>query len=211
MPAQTLTLSEASYVLGRPAAVLNKAVDTGVIRARQRRVGKAVQRVLGPAELRFLRLDEELDRDLTPTGRRRLYDALRRLSSDSHRMKLGNLELDLALIDDDLKARLDRLDEIRGRVELRGEDSDAVIRGTEVPVHLIAALAGSQTIDEVLEDLPSLDREQVVAAIEYAKAYPKRGRPYAVRSMKRMLSDLAELGAFDESDSPGEAAPRKIP
>lgn len=211
MPGETLTLSEASYVLGRPAAVLNKAVDTGVIRARQRRVGQAVQRVLGPAELRFLRLDEELDRDLTPAGRRRIYDALRKLSFDSHRMNLGQVELDLASIDSDLKTRLDRLDEVRGGVELRGGVGRAVILGTEIPVHLIAALARTQTIDEILEDFPSLQREQIVGAIEYAKAYPKRGRPHAVRSLKRTLADLAELGAFDDGEGSGEASPRKIP
>ncbi|WP_256570574.1 hypothetical protein [Bradyrhizobium sp. CCGUVB1N3] len=36
--AQALTLTEAGYVLNRSAAALNKAVDTGIIRARQRRV-----------------------------------------------------------------------------------------------------------------------------------------------------------------------------
>ena len=50
---QTLTLSEAGYVLDRSPTDLNKAVDTGMIRARQRKVGKAVQRLVGPAELRF--------------------------------------------------------------------------------------------------------------------------------------------------------------
>lgn len=37
------TLSEAEYVLGRSPAMLNKAVDTGVIQARQRKVGNVVQ------------------------------------------------------------------------------------------------------------------------------------------------------------------------
>ncbi len=87
-PAQTLTLSEAGYLLDRSPAALNKAVDTGVIRARQRKVGKAVQRLLGPAELRFLRLADELHKDLTPAGRRRLYEAVRKLSADTHRLKL---------------------------------------------------------------------------------------------------------------------------
>ena len=50
---QTLTLSEAGYVLDRSPTAINKVVDTGVIRARQRRVGKVVQRLLGPAELRL--------------------------------------------------------------------------------------------------------------------------------------------------------------
>lgn len=207
---QVLTLSEAGYVLGRSTSGLSKAVDTGEIRARQRKVGRVVERLLGPAELRFLRLADELDKDLTPAGRRRLYGALRKLSGDKHRVRLGKLELDLAHIDTDLKARVKRLHGIRRKVGV-GQGRDAVIRGTKIPAHLIAALTRTQTIDEILEDFPSLARAQVEAAIEYAKAYPKRGRSYAARSLKRTLSDLAELGVFEESEDRIEAVPRRIP
>jgi uncharacterized protein (DUF433 family) len=182
-----------------------------VIRARQRKVGKAVQRLLGPAELRFLRLADELHKDLTPAGRRRLYDAVRKLSSDTHRLRLGELDLDLARIDRDLEIRLDRLDSLRQRVDRKDGRLEEVIKGTDIPVHLIATLADEQTTEEILEDFPSLDRTQVAAAVEYAKAYPKRGRPYATRSLKRALADMAELGVFDETETPDGAAPRRVP
>ena len=208
---QTLTLSEAGYVLDRSPTDLNKAVDTGMIRARQRKVGKAVQRLVGPAELRFFRLAHELHKDLAPTGRRRLYAALRKLPTETHRVKLGDLDLDLSRIDSDLKAPLGRLDSIRQRVDRLGGEQDAVIRGTDIPAHLIAALAREQTVEEILEDFPSLERVQVEGAIEFSKAYPKRGRPYAARSLKRTLGDMAELGAFEEGEDSREAAPRKIP
>jgi uncharacterized protein (DUF433 family) len=174
-------------------------------------VGKAIQRLLGPAELRFFRLAHELHKDLTPAGRRRLYAALRKLSTETHRVKLGDLDLDLSRIDSDLKARLGRLDNIRQRVDRVGGEQDAVIRGTDIPAHLIAALAREQTVEEILEDFPSLERVQIEGAIEFGKAYPKRGRPYAVRSLKRTLGDMAEFGAFDEGEASRETAPRKIP
>jgi uncharacterized protein (DUF433 family) len=209
-PALTLTLSEASFVLERSLSVLNKAVDTGVIRARRRTAGKRVQRLLGAAELRFLQLANELDRNLTPTGQRRLYQALRNLSAEAHRVKLGSMELDLVRVDRELKARLSRLDSVRKQIDRKKGQPDAVIRGTSVPAHLIAALARTQTVDEILEDFPSLRRGQVEAAIEYARAYPKRGRPYAGRSLKRTLSDMADLGVFEDTAS-DEASPRTIP
>ena len=85
---QTLTLTEAAYgVLGRSRATLNKAFNSGILRTRQRKVGKAVQRLLGPAELRFLRVTDELDKDLTLTGRRRLYKALRKRPSGTYRVR----------------------------------------------------------------------------------------------------------------------------
>lgn len=76
----SLTLSEASYVVGRSSVVINKAVDRGMIRAAKLRQGKGTLRTLGPAELRFLKLTGNLDKDLTPTGRRKLYEGPERLS-----------------------------------------------------------------------------------------------------------------------------------
>lgn len=208
---QNFTLSEAGYVLGRSPATLNKAVDTGVIQARQRKVGNIVQRLLGSAELRFLRLADELDKDLTPAGRRRLYSALRKLPDDTHRLQLGRLELDLGQIDIDLQDRMTRLEEIRDRIDRRDNRGEAVIRGTTIAAYLIAALARDQSVDAVLTDFPSLTRDQVEAAIEYAKAYPKRGRPYPAKSLKTTLAALAEVGAFDEDDDLGDVEPRIIP
>jgi len=204
----TLTPSEAGYVLDRSATAINKAVDAGVIRAKQRRRGKVV-RFLGPAELRFLRLADELSKDLTPTGRRRLYHAVRRLPKDAHQLQLGGLVVDFARIDEDLASRLKRLARIRERVDQ--QKGEAVIRGTEIPAHLIAGLARGQTVTEILEDYPSLTRAQVEAAVEYAKAYPKRGRPYPIRSFKRALNDMATLGVFDKDTEPDEMKPRLIP
>ena len=66
-------------------------------------------------------------------------------------------------------------------------------------------------MEDIVADFPSLTREQVEAAIEFAKAYPKRGRPYPGRSLKRALTDLAEIGAFDELEDRDEIAPRKVP
>jgi uncharacterized protein (DUF433 family) len=211
VPQQTLTLSEAGYVLGRSPATLNKAVDTGVIRARQRKVGKAVQRLLGPAELRFLRLSDELDRDLTPAGRRRLYDALRKLAPNAHRVQLGEVDLDLARVDQDLKERLARLDRVREGIDSQEGQPEAVIRGTDIPAHLVAGLAREQSVEEIAEDFPSLTPPQIRAAIEYAKAYPKRGRPYARRSLKRTLAGIAELGVFDDDGSVEDMAPQTLP
>lgn len=210
-PTQTLTLSEAGYVLDRSTTTLNKAVDTGVIRAKQRKVGKGVQRLVGPAELRFLRLADELDKDLTPSGRRRLYEALRKVSANTHSVRWGKLDLDLARIDSDLETRLARLEQIRNWVDRGKDQAEALIRDTEIPAHLIAALAKEQSVEEIVRDFPSLSKPQVEAAIEYAKAYPKRGRPYAPRSLKRTLSAMAELGVFDGDNRPEEVAPRAIP
>lgn len=208
--AEALTLTEAGYVLNRSASALNKAVDTGVIRARQRRVGSAVQRLLGPAEMRFLLVADRLEKDLTPAGRRRLYEAIRQLSADAHRVTLGELVLDLGKVDADLSGRLRRLEELRRWVNAE-DGGDPLIKGTTIPVHMVAALARMQTVAEIVADFPSLTAEQVESAIEYAKAYPKRGRPYPARSLKRTLAELADPGAFGEDAPAAEVAPHRVP
>lgn len=207
---QALTLTEAGYVLNRSTAALNKAVDTGIIRARQRRVGRGVQRLLGPAEMRFLLIADRLERDLTPAGRRRLYDAIRQLSTDTHRVDFGELVLDLGKVDADLDERLRRLEEVRRRVET-DDETEPLIKGTKIPVHMVAGLARGQSVAEIIEDFPSLTPTQIEAAIDYAKAYPKRGRPYPARSLKRALAVLADLGTPEDGPETDAVAPRRIP
>ena len=211
---RTLTISEASYVVERTAAAINRAVDRGLIEADREPRDTGAERVsllrkLGPAELRYLLLEGELEDDLTPAARRRVYDALRALPDGEHRVQLSpRLALELADVDDRIAARLGRLEAAKAHVEEGG--AEPVLRGTnEVPVHLVAALAAGQGVDATLEDYPNLTRGQVEAAAEYASAYPKPGRPYPGRSFKRMLGKLADMGAFDlpEPGNEGDAGP----
>jgi uncharacterized protein (DUF433 family) len=203
---RVLTVGEASYVVERTAAAINRAVDRGLIEAaREPRdaggEGGTVLRKLGPAELRYLLVEGDLEGDLTPSGRRRAYDAIRALPDGEHRVQVGpGLALELADVDERIAARLARLDAAKAHMEEGG--AEPVLRGTDgVPVYLVAALAAGQGVDATLEDHPGLTRAQVEAAAEYARAYPKSGRPYPARSFTRMLGELADLGAFDPAEA----------
>lgn len=209
-----LTVGEASYVVERPAAAINRAVDRGLIEAARAprpgaQDGGGVLRKLGPAELRYLLVEGELEHDLTPAARRRVYEALRGLPEGEHQVRVGQrLALELADVDARIAARLARLEAAKAHVEEGG--AEPVLRGTDgVPAYLVAALAAGQGVEATLEDYPGLSRVQVEAAAEYARAYPKSGRPYPARSFKRMLGDLADLGAFDPEpgDEGGDAEP----
>lgn len=47
----------------------------------------------------------------------------------------------------------------------------ACIKDTRIPVHqILHMLANGDTIDELLEDYPSLNREDVLACLDYAAA-----------------------------------------
>jgi molybdopterin-biosynthesis enzyme MoeA-like protein len=89
-----------------------------------------------------------------------------------------------------LATRIDELDRL--------PDGEAVLKGTDVEAHRIAALlAGGMGAEEVREDYPSLTLEQIATARAYAEAYPKSGRPYPAKTVKRALKG-AGLEALDE-------------
>ena len=47
----------------------------------------------------------------------------------------------------------------------------ACIRGTRIPVHqIVRMLANGDTIEELLEDYPSLEHEDILACLNYAAA-----------------------------------------
>lgn len=47
----------------------------------------------------------------------------------------------------------------------------ACIRGTRIPVHqIVRMLANGDTIEELLEDYPSLEHEDILACLDYAAA-----------------------------------------
>jgi hypothetical protein len=208
-PALSLTLNEAGYVVGQSRATINRAIDQGMIKARLFRRGKAQVRKVGGAELRFLALAAQIGKDLTPAARRKIYEAIRRAQPDASRLELGVMELKLTDVDRGINERLRRLEQVKALVD--EAPPEPVLRGTDVPVHIVAALARRQNISEIIEDYPVLTTEQVEAAVEYAKVYPRTGRPLPTRSLKRMLSDLAAAGVWDLENGPPPVEPQPIP
>ena len=207
--AVSLTLNEAGYVVGQSKATINRAIDQGVIKARLLRRGKARVRRVGAAELRFLAFAAQSGKDFTPAARRKIYEAIRRAVPGTSRLALGVMELKLAEVDRRIDERLMRLQQLKALVDESAPDP--VLRGSGVPVHVVAALARSQSTPEIIEDYPVLTAEQVAAAIEYAKVYPRTGRPLPARSLKRMLSDLAAAGVWDLENNSPPVEPQPIP
>jgi uncharacterized protein (DUF433 family) len=119
------------------------------------------------------------------------------------------MEFRLIEADQRIAAGLRRLHDVKAMIEER-DGADPVPRGANISVYEIEALTGGQTVEEIIEDYPGLARNQVEAAVEFAKIYPRTGRPLPTRSFKRTLVDMAKAGAWDvESEKLVE--PRTIP
>jgi uncharacterized protein (DUF433 family) len=195
-----LTLNEAGYVVGQSSTAINRAVDRGIIKAKLQGRGKSRLRSIGSPELRYLAIAGDVEKDLTPTARRKVYEAMRCLSEDADIVSVGIMEFRLGDVDRRIAERLRQLQAVKDMVEERAA-SDPVIRGTETSAYVIAALTQGETIAEIIDDYPGLTAAQIEAAIEYAKVYPRPGRPLPGRSFKKALTDMAESGVWDvESD-----------
>jgi uncharacterized protein (DUF433 family) len=193
-----LTIPEAGFVLGRSGRTLNQAIDRGEVFnfAKSAPKAKAPVRRLGQAELRYFALESDLRPNFTPAGRRRLYQAIKRLPPNARAVRLGPMALELGPVDEALDERLRRLGELKAAVT-PAADGEAMLKGAAIPVYAIAGLARGQTVAEILEDYPSLTEAQVQTAIDYAQAYPKSGRPYPAASLKRMIAAMATSGLLD--------------
>jgi len=156
------------------------------------------------ARLRFYRVASDLGSELTPSGRKSIYQAIRALPARQRRLRWGPFETDIATLDRQLLRNLKRLRALKREIET-ADERETVIRGTRVSAYAIAGLSAGQTVSQILEDYPTLSRAQVEAAIEYAKVYPKKGRPYPARSFKRMVGDIGLKDCRSPSPQRGRA------
>lgn len=172
--------TEAAYIIERPVKAVQKAIDEGDVASRRVRQGRTVVRRLGEPELVYLRLLNDVSGTLLPAARRRLYRGLREQRDGASTVRLGPVTVDVSGARRDVAARAEELRRARSLVvsdpDIRG--GEPVLRGTRVPVHMLLELhKQGASEEELLGDYPSLDREKLQAALAYAEAYPRRGRP----------------------------------
>jgi uncharacterized protein (DUF433 family) len=130
-------------------------------------------------------IDREMPRDVPVAVRRQLYTTiLERQSAASVQHDRGILSYVV-----DVKAVADRMDgdlaRYRDAMALIVEDEAvqggaATFRGTRILVHQIAELLAQGADEaELREDYPRLTPAMLAAALVYARAHPRRGRPKA--------------------------------
>jgi len=191
-----ISTQEAAWLTEIPTKTINATIDRGELvkfKPRRRRAGQRAPRVLAPADVVYLALRKELASVLSSDARSELYEQLTKckwsLLSDSARDQSSDIEIRLAggLLRVELKATSRRLRKrwmaLRNAKNLVVSDpairgGEPVIRGTRVPVFLVADLVEQgASLRELLEDYPALNAAKVRSALAYAQTHPKRGRP----------------------------------
>src|SRR5229473_3046735 len=179
---QSFTAAEAAIVTGLPVRAIQKAIDEGPLsRGRKRRA-----RVLSEPDLYYLVAIKGFDPGLVRLTAQ-AKDQLRRAMFTCWQSKRGGrnmafagLSIDVRVVAAQVHANLSKLERARRMVvrdaEIRG--GEPVIRGTRIPVYLIADLLEQEADEEeILSGYPTLKREILELARLYAMAYPRRGRP----------------------------------
>lgn len=191
-----ITLSEAAWLTELSAKTINAAIDRGELpRARVHRKGTVRRQVrtLSYADVVYLALRKQLGKLLSPRAKNELYEEIARLECDGATnmeyglcaqieiaLAGGVIRIDMKQTNHRLRTRWAALRNAEKRIvsdeDIRG--GEPVIRNTRVPVYVIADLIKQGAgLDEVLEDYPSLNASEVTAALVYAEAHPRRGRP----------------------------------
>ena len=179
METGTVSPAEAAFVTELPRKTIEQAIDRDEVQAAL----EAGARTLGLAELVYLHLRRDLARTLSPAARREVYQQIRDdllHAGQVSQVEMGPVVVDILPAAEEVRERLAQLNDARDFVvsdpAVRG--GEPVVRGTRVPVHMLAELATQgATLAEMLEDFPGVSTEALEAALLYAEVHPRRGRP----------------------------------
>ena len=173
---------EAAFATGLSEKTINQAIDRAEV-GEPVRSPAGSERVLAFPDLLYLRLRNDVGRLLSAEGKRKLRQQL----CDSTRERRKPTVVSIGMVDVQvepevraLEEKLVQIEEARTVVvsdpEVRA--GEPVVRGTRIPVHMLADLVHQGADDEeLLEDYPALTKESLNAALLYARMYPRRGRP----------------------------------
>ena len=174
-----LSANEAACVTGVPLRQVHRIIDTGVLgSAASRRDGA---RILHCDGLVSLKLVHETTSIFTLDGRRRLVCYLLG-HPDAESACVHDVSVDVRDMKVEVRRGLDRLGRARAAIAVDEAvlSGTPCVKGTRIPAHDIAEmLDNSDKIEAIQEAWPGLTFSQIDAAVCYARAYPRRGRPRA--------------------------------
>jgi uncharacterized protein (DUF433 family) len=185
------TLPQAAHVLGLRVDAVRKMVDRGWLTPAYLESGGRRIRMLDGIDIVCLMVGHAVSAKV----RNQVYAELKRRPDDgplggSLALEVGGssgrrtIDVPLERSVGEVLAGMDALERTTQTVDA----ADGTIRGTGVEAHRIAALIdGGMQPEDVLRDYPNLTRPQLEAAVAYARANPKQGRPYPTRTVKSAL------------------------
>ena len=194
----TLSANAAACVTGVPLKQVHRIIDAGLLgtAAASHKGSRTVPR----KSLAGLKLAYETTDILTVEGRRRLvrsfldHPAARTVREDSVSVDLramkGEVRRGLAMLDKAMRMITTNEDVLGGA---------PCFKGTRIPIHDIAdMMANGDSRKAIHAAYPILTDAQIDAALLYARAYPRRGRPRRSSAWRRQQPLSSSEIALDE-------------
>lgn len=173
---------EVAFVTELSRRTIDQAIDRGEVKALGR-AGGARARTLGFAEMVYLELRRQVGETLSSRAKRTLYSELRNAigeTGNATSVQIGPVTVSVKPALEKVRKRAALLRRIERFVSADPEvrAGEPVVRGTRVPVYVLADLsAQGASEEELLEDFPAVSREALHAALAYTRLHPRRGRP----------------------------------
>jgi uncharacterized protein (DUF433 family) len=193
----TFTLAEAAWVAEASDKLVRQEVDAHVVQVTQ-----SPGRHLARWDVLYISAVRDVAAGLSVELRKTIYQAVREalIRGSDRRLVFGAFELRF----DSLKVALNRreaeLAEIRASIETKSgvRGGNLVIRGTRIPVRLIASLHGGGVSLRDLAKEYEVDERRLYLAVQYCLLHPRRGRPSRALSDlgRASRSDIVELGSI---------------
>lgn len=193
-----LSANEAACVTGVPLKQVHRIIDAGLLGDMVRRRKGA--RVILSRALVGLKLAHETTDMLTLEGRRRLVRHLLD-DPDARTVQEHAISVDVRPMKSDVRRGLTSLDKAKKMIVI---DKDVLggapcFKGTRIPVHDIAEMvANGDDVSAILAAYPTLTDGHIEAAIVYAEAYPRRGRPRQEPVWRKKKPLASREVAFDK-------------
>jgi len=173
---------EAALLAGVPLKAVDKAIEERVLKARRSKAGIS----LDTDDVMTLALLGRAGFPLRAQAKRKIRRWLQESQpyASSNKPELPLSDVVMIRLDPATRAAFKGLSRywegrkrfIESTPEIRR--GEPVISGTRVPVRAVAErVRGGETIDDLIEDYPKISRRAFEAALLYAQAHPRRGRP----------------------------------
>ena len=186
---ETWTTAQAALIVDKPLDAFQKALERAPVKPKLVRRGGRTVRAFAVRDLIFLTALDDLKRDLTAAKQAEIYQALMRIPHPGsvRNVEAGHLTYDFDPYLRIVESRIAATAKLLALIDTTGPEP--LIAGTTIEAYRIAALLGGMTVAEILQDYPSLEAAQIVAAGTYADSNPKAGRPYPKLTAKKAMRE----------------------
>lgn len=174
---------EAALLAGVPLKTVDKAIEEGIVKARR---SKSAGTLLDADDVMTLAVIGRAGVPLRSQAKRKIRRWLQEAQpyGSGKRSELQLSDVIVIRLDPGFRDAFKQLSSYReGReryIESNPEikQGEPVISGTRIPVRAVAErVKGGEVIDDLIEDYPKVPRKAFEAALIYAQAHPRRGRP----------------------------------